>query len=76
VALRVPSAFTGTVKFKWVDAGGSTHIVQEDGADLAFTAAAERVLDFGVPVSLYAECTAFTSGSCVVCIQGASITYP
>lgn len=76
VSLRVPSAFSGTVKFRYLDAGGNIHTVQESGADLSFTAANQRVLDFGVPVSLYAECTTYGSGSCVVSIQGATLSYP
>lgn len=74
--VAVTGTFDATIKFKWVDAGGVTHTVQENGADLAFTAAGERVLDFGVPVRLYPECTTYASGTAVVCIQGATLSYP
>jgi hypothetical protein len=74
--VAVTGTFSATIKFKWTDAGGTVHTVQENGADLAFTAAGERVLDFGVPVSLYPECTTYASGTAVVCIQGATSSYP
>ena len=76
VLIAVSGTFVGTIKVKWTDEGGVTHTVQEDGADLSFTAAGERVLDFGLPVTLYPECTAYTSGTAVVGIQGAVLSYP
>lgn len=76
VAVDIPSAFSGTVKFKWTDEGGTAHTVQENGTDLSFTAAGERVLDFGVPVSLYGEVTAYTSGTVRITITGARFSYP
>jgi hypothetical protein len=69
----ITGTFSATVKLKWVDASGTVHTVQESGADLSFTAAGERVVEFGVPVKVYPECTAFTSGTAVVCLTG-SIT--
>lgn len=72
----VTGSFTATIAIKWIDKGGTEHTVQDSGADLTFTAAGEKVLDFGVPVSVFAECTAYTSGSPKVCIQGATLTYP
>ncbi len=76
VAVDIPSAFSGTVKFKWTDGGGTVHTVQESGADLSFTAAGERVLDFGVPIELYGEVTAYTSGTVRITITGARYSYP
>jgi hypothetical protein len=73
--IAVSGTFSGTVKFKWTDNQGTTHIVQENGADLAFTAAGERVVDFGVPVSLYAECTSYSSGTAVATIQYSPYSY-
>lgn len=76
VLICVSGTFTATIKIKWTDEGGTTHTVQEDGADLSFTGADERVLDFGVPVTLYPECTSYGSGTAVVGIQGAVLSYP
>lgn len=74
--VAVTGTFSATVKFKWTDEGGVTHTVQESGSDLSLTAAGERVLDFGVPVSLYGEVTSYTSGTAVIAIQGAILAYP
>jgi hypothetical protein len=74
--VALTGTFSATIKFKWVDGGGVTHTVQENGADLSFTTANERVLDFGVPVTLYAECTTYGSGTAVVAIQGSILAYP
>lgn len=71
--VRVSGTFSGTVKLKWTDEGGTTHTVQESGSDLSFTAPGERVLDFAVPVSLYWECTAYTSGTAVCSISGSRV---
>ena len=73
--VAVTGTFSGTIKFKWTDNAGTVHTVQEAGADLSFTAAGERVLDFGVPVELYPECTACTSGTAVVVIQSSPHSY-
>jgi phosphatidylserine decarboxylase len=73
--VAVTGTFVGTIKFKWNDNNGVTHTVQESGADLAFTAAGERVLDFGVPVEVYPECTAYTSGTAVVAMQYSPHSY-
>lgn len=75
-AVDVPSAFSGTVKVKWTDQGGTTHTVQENSADLSFTAAGERVLDFGVPVTVYGEVTSYTSGTVRITITGSILSYP
>ena len=71
--VRVSGTFVGTVKLKWTDEGGTTHIVQESGSDLSFTSPGERVIDMGVPVSIYWEATAWTSGSIVCSISGARV---
>lgn len=72
--VRVSGTFSGTVKLKWVDEGGTTHVVQEDGADLAFTAPGERVIDMGVPVTMFWSCTAYTSGTIVCSITGSRVS--
>ena len=61
--VAVSGTFDATIKVKWIDDAGNHHTVQEDGADLEFTSAGERVLDFGVPVRVYTECTTYNSGS-------------
>jgi phosphatidylserine decarboxylase len=73
--VAVSGTFVGTIKLKWDDDAGVAHTVQEEGADLSFTAAGERVLDFGVPVNLYAECTAYTNGTAVVYIKSSPYAY-
>lgn len=70
VLVGVTGTFSATVKIKWVDASGTVHTVQENDADLSFTAVGERVIDFAVPVRVYAECTAFSSGPVVVSLSG------
>jgi len=72
--VRVSGTFSGTVALKWTDAGGTTHTVQESGSDLTFTAPGERVVDMGVPVILFWECTAYTSGTIVASITGARLS--
>jgi hypothetical protein len=76
VLICVTGTFSCTIKVQWEDAGGTAHFVQEDGADLSFAAAGERVLDFGVPVKVYPVCSSYTSGDAVVAIQGAVLSYP
>lgn len=66
----VTGTFSGTIKVKWKDAAGVVHTVQDGGSDLAFTAPGETVVEFGVPVEVYAECTAYTSGTAVVSLSG------
>ena len=62
--------FSATIKIKWVDDFEVVHTMQESGADLALTGVTERVLDLAYPQRVYAEVTAYTSGSPVVFLAG------
>ncbi len=68
----VSGTFSGTLQIKWEDEGGTVHTVQEDGSDLDVTAPIEKVLDFGVPVIVYWECTGYTSGTAKASLTGTS----
>lgn len=65
------AAWVGTVKFRWEDkAGNARYVTDEAGTDLALTTNGWAVeLDFGAPVKISAEVTAYTSGSIRTSIQ-------